>query len=122
MFLDEWSSILQEWRHPFSKELRKPQDGDLRSFKEKDRKELNLLYRKIISSPVLTLHNRTRQLTLGTDAYNGQVDCALLQNQEYCKDRTIAYRTNKLNEPEKKRNTTHLECLAVVRAVLLLRP
>lgn len=59
---------------------------------------------------------------MDTDARDRQVGCLLLQKQKDCTDQPIGYWSLRLSKPEKNLDTTHQECLAVVCAVLLLRP
>lgn len=78
--------------------------------------------RKLISTPVITLTKRNGQFTLDTDACNRRVGCVLPENQEDRTDRPIGYWLRTLSESQKSLDSTLLEFLAAVLAVLPLRP
>ena len=76
----------------------------------------------MITPPVLALPKYGRPYTLDTDACDYQVGCVLLQLQEDNTLRPVGYWYRTLTKAEKNYSTTEKECLAIVWAVLMLRP
>lgn len=76
----------------------------------------------LINPPILALARTDGHFTIDTDACDTQIGCVLLQRPPDDTNRPIGYWSRTLSDPEKKLSTTHRECLAVVWAVLLLRP
>ena len=83
---------------------------------------------KLVNPPILTLPKANfpkanRPLILDTDACDHQLGCVLLQQQEYSKTwLPLGFWSRNLSSDEKNYHTTNKECLAVVWAVLSLRP
>lgn len=75
----------------------------------------------VISFPILTLPNSTNYTKLDMDTCHVPIGCALLQRQSKESKTQIRYRSRFLTDTEWKDDTTHKECLAIVRSVLHLR-
>ena len=71
---------------------------------------------------MLALPRRDGQFVLDTDASDGQLGCCLLQKQPDGSLRPIGYWSKTLTPAEQNYSTSEKECLAVVWAVLKLRP
>jgi len=80
------------------------------------------LKRRLTEAPILSLPRRHGAYMLDTDASAGQVSAVLLQEQPDQSTRPVGYCSRSLNAAERNNSTTERECLAVVRASLLLRP
>lgn len=78
--------------------------------------------KKLTSPPILALPKFTGQFTVELDASDGQLGCFLLQEQDDKQQRPIGYWSNSLRSAERMYDTTHMECLAVVWCVQVLRP
>ena len=91
---------------------------------EEETKAFETLKEKLFNPPILTLPRIGRRYTIDTDACNVQIGCVLLQDQEDEKPtrKPIGYWSRTLFQAEQGYHTTERECLAVVWAVLLLRP
>lgn len=72
--------------------------------------------------PVLALPRLNGKFTINTDTCDTQVGCVLLQEKEDKVLKPISYGSRSLCDAEIMYDTNHKECLAVVQAVLLLRP
>ena len=78
---------------------------------------------KLVKTPILTLPKANRPLILDTDACDHQLGCVLLQQQEDSKTwLPLGFSSRTMSSAEKNYDTTNKECLAVVWAVLSLRP
>lgn len=77
---------------------------------------------KLTSPPVLVLPRSAGQYTVDPDVSDGQLGCALLQEQENKQLKPIGYWSRSFCRVERSYDTTHKECLAVVWLVLMLRP
>ena len=89
-------------------------DEEFGSFRE--------LKRLLMNPPILGLPRLGYKYTLDTDACDKQVGCTLLQDQPNGDRLPIGYWSRALTPAEKNYSTTERECLAVVLAILTLRP
>jgi RNase H-like domain found in reverse transcriptase/Reverse transcriptase (RNA-dependent DNA polymerase)/Retroviral aspartyl protease len=76
----------------------------------------------LIQPPILTLPKEGSSHTLDVDACDYQICACLLQKQEDGKLLPCGYYPRTLNGAERNYSTPEKECLAVVWAILLLRP
>lgn len=76
----------------------------------------------LVKPPILALPRNGFKYVLDTDACDYQVGCVLMQEQEEGPMRPIGYWSRSLNKAERSYDTTQKECLAVVWAMLHLRP
>ena len=107
---------------PLNRKLRKGEPTVFGPLNEEEMGALEELKKRLIEPPILTLPRRDGRYTVDTDACDKQVGCVLLQEQPEVPARPIGYWSRSLNQAERAYDTTHRECLAVVWAVLLLRP
>lgn len=82
---------------------------------------MQTLQKRLISSPILSLHFAKGLYIVDTDAWNKQVGAVLLQEQPEGSPALIGYWSKSLTQAKHSYNTTERECLAVVLALLLLR-
>ena len=75
-----------------------------------------------MSPPVLAFPTLDRLYTVETDANADQLGCILLQEQEDKSLRPVGYFSKTLTPAERNYDTTERECLAIIWAVVLLRP
>jgi hypothetical protein len=80
------------------------------------------LRQRLLDSPILSLPRSEWNFILDTDASNHQIGCTLLQDQPYASKHPIGYWSLGLRSAENDYCTTEQKCLAIVRAVLQLRP
>ena len=80
------------------------------------------LRRCLLTAPILALPREGFSYTLDTDASSYQVGCCLLQEQSDGTLHPIGYWSRTLTAAEKNYSSTEKECLAIVWAVLHLRP
>lgn len=105
-----------------SKRVKTTQDKNLGPLNDQKLNALENFEEMLISLQILTLSKWEGQYRLDTDTCNSQVGCVLFQKQKDGKEPPIKYWSPTLRELEKNLETTHRECLAVVRAVILLWP
>ena len=82
----------------------------------------NTLRERLIHPPVLTLPKKKGRFILDTDASGEQIGCCLFQEQESGPKLPIGYWSRSLNSAERNYSTTEKEFLAIVWAILQLRP
>ena len=107
---------------PLNKKLEKGQPAKFDELNAEETKAFEDLKGLLIAPPVLALPKAEGKYTVDTDACDLQVGCVLLQEQEDGTNRPVGYWSRTLTKPEKAYTVTERECLAVVWAVLLLRP
>jgi RNase H-like domain found in reverse transcriptase len=83
---------------------------------------LNALRDKLTHPPVLTLPNNEGRFVLDTEASAEQIGCCLFQEQVSGPKLPLWYWSSSLNPAEWNYSTTEKECLAIVWAILQLRP
>ncbi len=76
----------------------------------------------LLNPPILALPRREGHFTLDTDASDAQLGCFLQQEQPNGDKLPVGYWSRSLSDPERNYSTFEKECLAVVWAVLHLRP
>lgn len=106
---------------PLSDLLKK---GEPESFilNENQQNAFNVLRDALIHPPILTLPKEGKLFTLDVDACDYQIGACLLQEQDNGKLLPCGYYSRTLNSAERNYSTPEKECLAVVWAILLLRP
>jgi len=107
---------------PLTKKLRKGEPQTFGDLNEEESQAYVRLRDSMISPPVLALPRAGYPYTLDTDACDHQVGCVLMQEQEDGTLRPVGYWSRSLTKAEKNYSTTEKECLAIVWAVLALRP
>jgi RNase H-like domain found in reverse transcriptase len=76
----------------------------------------------LLQPPILALPSIEGTFTLDTDASDHQLGCCLLQKQPDGTQNPIGYWSRGLTSAENNYSTTEKECLAIVWAILHLRP
>ena len=107
---------------PLTKKLQKDQPFDFGELTLEETEAYEQLRDSMISPPVLALPKAGKTYVLDTDACNYQLGCVLMQEQDDGSHRPIGYWSRSLTKAEKNYSTTEKECLAIVWAVLTLRP
>jgi RNase H-like domain found in reverse transcriptase len=77
---------------------------------------------KLLQPPILALPRREGRYILDTDASDGQIGCCLNQEHPDGLRHPNGYWSRFLNPAERNYSTTEKECLAIVWAILTLRP
>ena len=110
--------------NPLNAKLWKGEAQKWGELNEDETKAFETLKEKLLNPPILTLPRIGRRYTIYTDACNVQIGCVLLidQEDENSTIMPIGYWSWSLSQAEQGYHTTERECLAVVWAVLLLRP
>ena len=80
------------------------------------------LREKLLQPPILALPRREGRYVLDTDASDGQIGCCLSQEHPDGLRHPNGYWSRSLNPAERNYSTTEKECLAIVWAILTLRP
>ena len=106
---------------PLNLMLQKGQPDKFDELTDEQKAAFNELKERLISPPILALPQPHGHYVLDTDACDKQVGCVLMQEQEGTL-RPIGYWSRSLTPAEKNYDTTQREWLAVVWAILLLRP
>ena len=107
---------------PLTAKLEKGKDATFPTLTEEEENAFLTLKKKLASPPELALPQSGRTYIVDTDACDKQVGCVLLQEDENDVLHPIGYWSRTLTKPEKNYDATHRECLAIVWAVLVLRP
>ena len=107
---------------PLNALLCKGQPANLRPFGEVESQAFETLVAAVTSPPVLALPKPDLPYSVDTDASDYQVGCALFQTTEDGERRPIGYWSRSLKPAEKNYSTSEKECLAVVWALMTLRP
>lgn len=76
---------------------------------------------RLVERPVLVLPHSKGAYIVDIDKWDKLIGCILLQKQAVGTDRPIGYWSRTLNNKECAYDTTHLECLTVAWAGLLLQ-
>lgn len=71
----------------------------------------------LCSKPVLEIFDKDLPIKIYTDASAEGVGAILKQTQDDGKEKPVAYFSKKLNETQKKKKATYLECLAIKEAI-----
>ena len=107
---------------PPNRKLEKGQPAKFGDFTDEEHEAFEELKRRLTSPPILALPNQKGSYRWDTDACDHQVGCTLLKDQEGLGYALIGYWSRALTKPERDFTTTEKECLAIVWAILLLRP
>lgn len=78
--------------------------------------------KKLTSPPILALPRSQDPFMVDTNAFDRQIGSLLLQMQHGGQNKPIVCWLRSLTYDEHKYDTAHRECLAVIWAVLLIRP
>ena len=106
---------------PLNALLRKGESPNLGMLNEGQLQAFNSLREKLLQLPVLAFPKRDGKFILDTDASGDQIGCCLFQEQSDG-SHPIGYWSRSLNPAERNYSTTEKECLAIVWAILQLRP
>ena len=107
---------------PLNRMLKKGEPKDIDTLLPEQADAFEALKTALLNPPILALPRREGHFTLDTDASEHQVGCCLMQEQPNGDRLPVGYWSRSLNDAERNYSTTEKECLAVVWAVLLLRP
>ena len=107
---------------PLNAKTSKKQPYHIGTLSNEEFESFRELKRLLMNPPILGLPRLGYKYTLDTDACDNQVGCNLLQNQPNGDRLPIGYWSRALTPAEKNYSTTERECLAVVWAILTLRP
>ena len=102
--------------------LRKGESPQLGEFTTEQLDAFEKLRQKLLDPPILALPRADGRFTQDSDASNYQIGCTLLQDQPDGSKHPIGYWSRGQTSAEKNYSTTEQECLAIVWAVLQLRP
>jgi hypothetical protein len=116
-FVDKFAKIAG----PLSDMLKKG-EAEIFTLNEKQQEAFNKLRESLIQPPILTLPKEGGKFTLDVDACDYQIGACLLQEQSDGTLLPCGYYSRTLNTAERNYSTPEKECLAVVWAILLLRP
>jgi hypothetical protein len=108
--------------HPLNQLLRKEENLQLGELRQEQLEAFEKLCQKLLDPPILELPRAEGNFTLDTDASNYKIGCTLLQYQPDGSRHPIGYWSRGLKISEKNCFTTEQDCLAIVWAVLQLRP
>jgi hypothetical protein len=117
-FVPQFSKIAT----PLTELLRKGQPDTFDSLTEEQIKAFDTLREALSNPPVLSLPKPTNEFTLDVDASDYQLGACLQQEQPDGTLTPCGFYSRALNDAEKNYSATEKECLAVVWAVLMLRP
>jgi hypothetical protein len=107
---------------PLNKLLRKGESQKLGVLTEEQLKAFDALRARLLDPPVLALPRADGRYVLDTDASQEQIGCCLLQEHPDCLRHPVGYWSRALTSAERNYSTTEQECLAIVSAILQLRP
>ena len=107
---------------PLFQKTRKDEPDSWENLGEAEMKAFLTLRRCLLTAPILALPRAGFPYTLDTDASSYQVGCCLLQEQPDGTRHPVGYWSRTLTAAEKNYSSTEKECLAIVWAVLHLRP
>jgi RNase H-like domain found in reverse transcriptase len=102
--------------------LRKGESPQLGSLSEEQLAAFETLRTRLLDPPILALPRAEGLLILYTDAPQEQIVCCLFQEKGEGTRHPVEYRSRGLTSAERNYSTTEKECLAIVWAVLQLRP
>jgi hypothetical protein len=107
---------------PLNALLRKGESPTLGQLTPEQMDAFNTLREPLLRPPVLALPRAEGIFTLDTDASQDQIGCCLLQVQPDGSTHPIGYWSRGLTSAERNYSTTEKECMAIVWAVLQVRP
>lgn len=118
-FVEEFSKIAA----PLNEMLKMGTPSAFDCLREDQYKFFGTLKDKLLNPSIEALPNPGKPFLLDTDASDGQIGCAVLEEPESPKDsRPIGYWSRTLSSADWNNGTTEKEWLAIVWAVLTLRP
>lgn len=104
-----------------NKQLKKTTSEEF-NLKDDQTESFEELKNRLTSPPVLALPRSDKHYTLDMDANAEQLGFVLLQEHDDEPSRSLGYFSRKLNDAERNYDTTERECLAIIWAILMLRP
>jgi RNase H-like domain found in reverse transcriptase len=107
---------------PLNALLRKGESPQLGVLTEIQRSSFETLRDCSLNPPILALPKAEGKLTLDTDASSDKIGCCLFQEHQDGDKHPLGFWSRGLTSAEKHYSTTEKECLAIVWAVLHLRP
>jgi hypothetical protein len=107
---------------PLNALLRKGESPALGELSTEQLAAFETLRSRLLDPPVLALPRAKGLFTLDTDASQNQIGCCLFQTQPDDSNHPVGYWSRGLTSAERNYSTTEKECLAIVWAVLHLRP
>jgi transposase InsO family protein len=107
---------------PLTELLKKGQPTEFDQLSQDQAQAFKDLSTALTKAPILTLPRDGGKFTLDVDASDYQIGACLLQEQANGKLAPCGYYSKTLNPAERNYSAVEKECLAVVWAVLLLRP
>jgi hypothetical protein len=107
---------------PLNSLLRKGESPRLNTLNEDQLHAFEALRQCLLTPPILAFPKADGQFTLDTDASSDQIGCCLFQAQSDGKLHPLGYWSRGLKSAERNYSTTEKECLAIVWAILTLRP
>ena len=108
--------------YPLTRKLRLEARDSFPELTEEEMEAYESLKKALTEPPVLALPRSDLPYVLDTDASDKQVGAALMQKYPDKSLRPIGYYSRTLSDAERNYDTTHRECLAVIWAIMLLRP
>ncbi|CAN8067637.1 unnamed protein product [Agarophyton chilense] len=107
---------------PLNSKLEKNKPFNFETLTDTEHEAFEKLRQRLIRPPILAISRQDMPYVLDTDACDIQVGCVLLQKQPDGDLLPIGDWSRSLNKAERSYSTTERECLAVVWAILHLRP
>ena len=107
---------------PLNALLKKGESPQLRELTETQLRSFEILRECLLNPPILALPRTEGKFILDTDASSEQIGCCLFQEHDDKEKHPLGYWSRGLTSAEKNYSTTEKECLAIVWAVLHLRP
>ena len=107
---------------PLNELLRKQSPAALPDFTKAQRESFQKLKQALAQPPIPELPKPYLPYSVDTDACNDQIGCALFQKHEDGTRHAIGFWSRSLSKLEKNYSATERECLALIWAVLILRP
>jgi RNase H-like domain found in reverse transcriptase len=107
---------------PLNLLLRKGETSQLGPLSSEQVTAFDTLREALLNPQILSSPRIEGAFTLETDTSDHQLGCCLLQSQPDGSKRPVGYWSRGLKSAEKNYSTTEKECLAIVWAILHLRP
>jgi RNase H-like domain found in reverse transcriptase/Reverse transcriptase (RNA-dependent DNA polymerase) len=107
---------------PLNALLRKGESPQLSELSLEQKEAFEKLRHNLLDPPILALARAEGLFTLDTDASQNQIGCCLFQDQLDGSKHPVCYWSRVLSSAEKNYSTTEKECLAILWAILQLRP
>lgn len=107
---------------PLNALLRKGENPQFGTLSEEQLAAFETLRTRLLDPPILALPRAEGLFILDTDASQEQIGCCLFQEQASGTRHPVGYWSRGLTSAERNYSTTEKECLAIVWAILQLRP